>query len=71
MEVFEAGLWGGGQGAEADLLALAEVACATSHVPLPAVPAGSVRRVQSDLRAFARAWADVPRGGEVGLDWEG
>lgn len=71
VEVFEADLWGGGQGAEADLLALAEVACATSHVPLPAVPAGSVRRVQSDLRAFARAWADVPRGGEVGLDWEG
>jgi hypothetical protein len=54
-----------------DLLALAEVACATSHVPLPAVPAGPVRRIQSDLRAFAGAWADVPRGGEVGLDWEG
>lgn len=71
VEVFEADLWGGGQGAEADLLALAEVACTTSHVPLPAVPAGSVRRVQSDLQAFATAWADVPRGGEARLDWEG
>ena len=71
VEIFEADLWGGGQGDEADLLALAGTACATSHVPLPPAPAGAVARVRADLAAFARTWTSVPQGGEVELEWAG
>ena len=69
VEVFEADLWGGGQGEAADLLALAEVACASSGVALPPAPDGAAAEAQADLQAFARAWAEVPRGGEVRLEW--
>ena len=71
VEIFEADLWGGGQGDEADLLALAGIACASSHVPLPSVPNGAVARVRADLSAFARTWTSVPQGGEVELEWAG
>lgn len=71
VEVFEADLWSGGQGKAEDLLALAEVACASSGVDLPPAPAGAVAAVQADLQGFARAWADVPRGGEARLEWPG
>ena len=71
VEIFEADLWGGGQGDEADLLALAGTACATSHVPLPPAPAGAVARVRADLAAFARTWTALPRGGEVEVEWAG
>lgn len=71
VEIFEADLWGGGEGAEADLLALAEVACASSHVPLPAVPEGAVAGVRADLRAFSEPWAALPRGGRITLEWKG
>lgn len=69
VEVFEADLWSGGQGEADDLLALAEVACASSGVDLPPAPAGAVAAVQAELQAFARAWAGVPRGGEAALVW--
>ena len=71
VEIFEADLWGGGQGDEADLLALAGTACATSHVPLPSAPNGAVARVRADLAAFARTWTALPQGGEVELGWAG
>jgi hypothetical protein len=71
VEIFEADLWGGGQGDEADLLALAGTACATSHVPLPSAPNGAVARVRADLAAFARTWTALPRGGEVEVEWAG
>lgn len=71
VEIFEADLWGGGQGDEADLLALAGTACASSHVPMPSAPNGAVARVRADLAAFARAWTGLPRGGEVELEWVG
>ena len=69
VEVFEADLWSGGQGQADDLLALAGIACANSGVGLPPAPAGAAAAVQADLQAFARAWAGVPRGGEVALVW--
>lgn len=69
VEIFEADLWSGGQGDEADLLALAGTACANSHVPLPSVPTGAVARVRADLAAFSRTWTGLPRGGEVELEW--
>jgi len=71
VEIFEADLWGGGQGDEADLISLAGTACATSHVPPPPVPEGAVARVRADLAAFARTWTALPRGGEVELEWAG
>ena len=71
VEIFEADLWGGCQGDEADLLALAGTACANSHVPLPPIPTGAVASVRAGLAAFARTWADLPRGGEVALEWVG
>ncbi len=71
VEIFEADLWGGDQGEEADLLALAGTACASSHVPLPSVPNGAVVRVRADLVAFARTWTALPRGGGLDLEWVG
>jgi hypothetical protein len=71
VEVFEADLWGGGEGAEADLLALAAVACARAHVALPPVPEGAVSAVREDLRAFAEAWIALPRGDAITLEWKG
>lgn len=69
VEIFEADLWGGGQGDEADLISLAGTACAQSHVPPPPVPEGAVAQVRADLAAFARTWTALPRGGEVELEW--
>ena len=71
VEIFEADLWGGGQGDEADLISLAGTACAQSHVPPPPVPERAVARVRADLAAFARTWTALPRGGEVELEWAG
>ena len=69
VEIFEADLWGGGQGDEAELLSLAGIACTNSQVPLPPVPEGAVARVRADLAAFARTWTALPRGGGLDLEW--
>lgn len=69
VEIFEADLWSGGQGEEADILSLARVACGASHVPAPTPPEGAVARVQADLADFTRTWTALPRGGEVELAW--
>ena len=71
VEVFEADLWGGGQGDEADLIALAGTACTNSQVPRPPVPDGAVARVRADLAAFTRTWTVLPRGGTMELEWVG
>lgn len=68
VEIFEAELWGGGQGDEADLISLAGTACTQSHVPLPPVPQGAVTLIRANLAAFSRTWTALPQGAEVKLD---
>lgn len=70
VECFEADLWSGGSGAEAGLLALAETACASSHVAMPAVPPGAVATVREGLGAFAREWMAAGEGHVAQLEWE-
>ncbi len=70
VECFEADLWSGGSGAEADLLAMAETACASSYVAMPAVPAGAVAQVREGLGRFAREWIAGPHGHAAQFEWE-
>lgn len=70
VECFEADLWSGASGAEADLLALAETACGTSHVAMPLVPDGAVAAAREQLGAFARAWIAAGDGYVANLAWE-
>lgn len=70
VECFEADLWSGGSGAAADVLAMAETACATSLVALPPVPGGAVQAVQGQLGAFAREWMAAGEGHVAVLEWE-
>ena len=71
VEVFEADLWSGGQGAAADLIALGETACGTSHVPLPdALDEDAVARIRAGLAAFAAEWIAAPQGHAAVLEWE-
>ncbi len=70
VECFEADLWSGGSGAEDDLLAMAQTACAASHVAMPAVPAGAVAQVREGLGRFAREWMAGAQGHTAQFDWE-
>lgn len=70
VECFEADLWSGGRGADADLLALAETACAASHVAMPPVPDGAVAQVRAQLGAFARDWMAAGEGHVAWFEWE-
>ena len=70
VECFEADLWGGASGAAADLIALAETACGTSHVLLPALDAAAVERIRAGLGQFARDWIAAPQGYAAVLEWE-
>lgn len=69
-ECFEAELWSNG-GDDAMLLAVAETACAASHIPLPAIAEGAIGRVREALGGFARVWIAAPTGYTVTLDWQG
>lgn len=69
VECFEADLWSGG-GAAQDLIALAETACGYSVVPLPAMDAAAVERIQFGIAVFAEEWAAVPQGHVAVLEWE-
>ena len=69
VECFEADLWGGG-GAAADLIALAETACGTSHVPLPKLGTAAVERIRAGLGQFARDWIAAPQGYIAVLEWK-
>lgn len=70
VECFEADLWGGG-GAAAELIALADTACATSRVARPAaLDEAAVERIRQGLGAFARAWIAAPQGHVAVLEWE-
>lgn len=70
VECFEADQWSGGSGAAADLIAMAEVACNTSHVPLPGLDAAQVAAIRSHITAFAGEWMAAPLGHVARFDWE-
>lgn len=70
VECFEADLWSGDAGDAADLLALAETACAASHVAMPAVPPGAATRIRTELSVFARGWIAAGEGHVATLEWE-
>lgn len=70
VECFEADLWSGGSGAVDDLLALAEVACNSSYVPLPVIDARQVTDIRAAIAHFARDWIAAPQGYSARLVWE-
>ena len=70
VECFEADLWSGGSGAESDLLAMAQTACAASHVAMPKVPDGAVAAVRAGLGDFAREWIAATEGHVATMEWE-
>lgn len=70
VECFEADQWSGSNGAAEDLIALAEVACDSSHVPLPAMDATQVVAIQSEVIALAGQWMAAPQGHSVQFTWE-
>lgn len=70
VECFEADQWSGASGAAEDLIALADVACNSSHVPLPAMDAAQVAAIRSHITAFAREWMAAPLGHVARFDWE-
>lgn len=70
VECFEADQWSGSSGAVEDLIAMAEVACTSSHVPLPAMKAAQVAAIRAEIIAFARNWVAAPVGHVARFDWE-
>lgn len=64
VECFEADLWGGG-GDPALLRDTAAIACATSHVPEPALTDAAIAAIRSDIAAMVERW----RTGRLDLDW--
>ena len=70
VECFEADLWGGGSGSVEDFIALAEVACTSSHVTLPALDAQRVAAIRDEIGMFAREWMAAPRGHSARFEWE-
>ena len=69
VEVFEADLWSGSHGDEAELLDIGLTACAYSHVPLPNVQAGAVERIQLAIAEFADSWTAAPVGHNAEFSW--
>lgn len=70
VECFEADQWSGSSGAAADLIAMAEVACAASHVALPAIDADQVQAIRTAISSFAKDWMAAPLGYAVSFNWE-
>lgn len=70
VECFEADQWSGGSGAAEDLIAMAEVACTSSHVPLPPIDCGKVAAIRAEIAAFAQGWIAAPVGHAVCFAWE-
>jgi len=70
VECFEADQWSGGHGAVEDFLAMADVACQSSQVPLPALSAAQVEAVRGRIAAFAAEWMPAPFGHSASFTWE-
>lgn len=70
VECFEADQWSGGSGAVEDFLAMAEVACASSHVAMPAMGSGEVQAIRTAISEFAKEWMAAPLGHTASFTWE-
>lgn len=70
VECFEADQWSGCRGAVEDFLAMAKVACESSHVPLPQLDAQQVAAVRAQIVAFAAEWVPAPAGHSASFTWE-
>lgn len=68
VECYEALLWGGG-GTREDVLAMAEIACATSFVPCPVLSDAAHASITQALDSFAQAWIAAPKGHVTELVW--
>lgn len=69
VECFEADQWSGSSGAVEDLIAMAEVACNSSHVPLPVMDGAQVAAIRAEIIAFAREWVAAPVGHVARFEW--
>jgi hypothetical protein len=69
VECFEADLWSGGAGDAATFIAVAESACAASHVPPPALSADLIARIREEIAMFARDWQAADPGHTARLEW--
>ncbi len=70
VECFEADQWSGGSSTVEDFVAMAEVACNSSHVPLPALDAAQIGMIRDQIGHFARAWIAAPVGHTARFEWE-
>lgn len=68
VECYEALLWGGG-GTLADVMAMAEPSCASSHVACPAISEGQHDAIVDAVAALADEWRVAPRGHVREWDW--
>lgn len=70
VECFEADQWSGSSGAVEDFLAMAQMACASSHVAMPAIGAGEVQAIRMAIVEFARGWMAAPIGHTANFTWQ-
>jgi hypothetical protein len=70
VECFEADQWSGSSSAVDDLIAMAAVACNSSHVPLPDLDGAQVAAIRAQIIAFAQDWMAAPLGHVARFEWE-
>ncbi|WP_225207769.1 hypothetical protein [Novosphingobium huizhouense] len=68
VEAYEALLWSGGGSLE-DVLAMAQVGCETSFVPVPPLDEATHRAIAGAIDDFARGWIAGPKGQVAELSW--
>ncbi|BEU99058.1 hypothetical protein [Novosphingobium olei] len=68
VEAYEALLWSGG-GSLDDVLAMAQVGCETSFVPVPPLDEATHRAIAGAIDDFSRAWIGGAKGHVVELSW--
>ena len=68
VECYEALLWGGG-GTLADVMAMAEPSCASSHVACPAISERQHAAIVAAVSELARTWQAAPRGAMQEWAW--
>lgn len=68
VESFEAASWSGGAD-DASIMAMAEPGLAASHVAPPEGVAGKLSAIRTGLDPFLEAWAALPEGAAMDLEW--
>jgi hypothetical protein len=68
VECFEAASWSGGAD-DAMIMAMAEPAWASSHVPPPKGVPERLEAIRTALDAFLDLWREAPEGGALTLEW--